>query len=318
MLIPIIAILVGLVVLIWSAERFVEGASGLAMACGVSSFLIGVIVVGFGTSAPELSVSVFSALDNAEELILGNAYGSNITNIALILGFTAMIAFIPMPKIIVRRDLLLLILSTLLTLGLIYDGVISKLDAFIMLLYFALVIGYQIYIGLKNKEFPETTEIATPKKSIGKNIFLLLLGLVLLIASSRLLVYGATEIAVALGVSDLVIGLTIVAIGTSLPELASSVIAAKKGDTGLALGNIIGSNLFNTLVVIGIPGLISDISVNAIILKRDFPLMLFLTVILFPLGFRLKRDGKIGRFAGLFLVAIYVSYLIYLIYTAKV
>lgn len=313
MLIPILAVVAGIAVLVWSADKFVDGATGLAKALGVSSFLIGAIVIGFGTSAPEITVSIFAALGNTPELALGNAYGSNITNIALILGVTALVCPVPMPRSVVLKDLLYLIFATMASLAVILNQSISRIDGLILIGVFAVILALQIRQGLKEKVVAEEEE----KVSTAKSWMWLGIGLVLLVGSSKLLVYGATEIAKSLGVSDLVIGLTVVAVGTSLPELASSIIAARKGDTALALGNVIGSNLFNTLLVVGIPSVICPMKLDSMVLLRDFPVMAFLTLLLFPLGFRLKKsEGRVGRVAGGFLFAVYVGYVAYLVVTA--
>lgn len=313
MALAILALVVGIAVLVWSADKFVDGATGLAKALGVSSFLIGAIVIGFGTSAPEITVSIFAALGNTPELALGNAYGSNITNIALILGVTALVCPVPMPRSVVLKDLLYLIFATMASLAVILNQSISRIDGLILIGVFAVILALQIRQGLKEKVVAEEEE----KVSTAKSWMWLGIGLVLLVGSSKLLVYGATEIAKSLGVSDLVIGLTVVAVGTSLPELASSIIAARKGDTALALGNVIGSNLFNTLLVVGIPSVICPMKLDSMVLLRDFPVMAFLTLLLFPLGFRLKKsEGRVGRVAGGFLFAVYVGYVAYLVVTA--
>ena len=269
MFLPIFSFILGLVLLIWSAGRFVAGASALAKYCGLSSFLIGMIVVGFGTSAPELAVSLFAALGGSPELALGNAYGSNIGNIALILGFTAIIFPIVIPKSAIRMDIPLLLLATAISFVLLFfNKDVSRLDGILLVLLFAVIIALQIWQGISNKAENSDNEIGS--KNLLSSLFWLVLGLGILVGSSKLLVFGATEIAKALGVSDLLIGLTVVAIGTSLPELASSVIAAKKGDTALALGNIVGSNILNSLIVVGISAIISPMNVDSLILQRDF------------------------------------------------
>lgn len=308
MLVPVLALVLGLVVLVFSADRFVDGASGLARYCGVSSFLVGMLVVGFGTSAPEIAVSIFSALGGVSDLAIGNAYGSNIMNIALILGLTALLAVIPFPQGAVRRDLPALVAVTLVSLALFLDGTLSRLDGAVLLLLFAAITGFQVWEGLRHKEPEERAEGG----SLGRSVFWLLFGLVLLVVSSRMLVYGASAIARSLGVSDLLIGLTVVAIGTSLPELASSVAAARKHDTALALGNVIGSNFFNTLVVVGIPSVITPMQMDPLVKVRDFPVMLFLTLLLFPFGLR----GRLGRAGGAGLLLCFAAYLSYLIFTA--
>ncbi|MBO7512262.1 MAG: calcium/sodium antiporter, partial [Fibrobacter sp.] len=256
MILAIVAVIVGLAVLVWSADKFVDGAVGIAEYCGMSTLLIGMVIVGFGTSAPELTVSAISASQGNPELALGNAYGSNIANIALILGATALISPILMQRSVIRGDLPILIAVSILSIVLVWDGSVVRWNGVLLLVVFALVMGYSIWRELKKAKAEASNsaedESAGNQTSLGKSILWLVLGLALLVASSRALVWGAVEIARTLGVSDLLIGLTIVAIGTSLPELASSIAAARKGENDLALGNIIGSNLFNTLAVVGL------------------------------------------------------------------
>lgn len=315
MFLPIFSFILGLVLLIWSAGRFVAGASALAKYCGLSSFLIGMIVVGFGTSAPELAVSLFAALGGSPELALGNAYGSNIGNIALILGFTAIIFPIVIPKSAIRMDIPLLLLATAISFVLLFfNKDVSRLDGILLVLLFAVIIALQIWQGISNKA--ENSDNETGSKNLLSSLFWLVLGLGILVGSSKLLVFGATEIAKALGVSDLLIGLTVVAIGTSLPELASSVIAAKKGDTALALGNIVGSNILNSLIVVGISAIISPMNVDSLILQRDLPIMGFLTLLLFLFALHLKKEPKIGRVKGSFLLLSYIVYTAFLFCSA--
>lgn len=315
MFLPILSFILGLVLLIWSAGRFVVGASALAKYCGLSSFLIGMIVVGFGTSAPELAVSLFAALGGSPELALGNAYGSNIGNIALILGFTAIIFPIVIPKSAIRMDIPLLLLATAISFVLLFfNKDVSRLDGILLVLLFAVIITLQIWRGISNKA--ENSDNETGSKNLLSSLFWLVFGLGILVGSSKLLVFGATEIAKALGVSDLLIGLTVVAVGTSLPELASSVIAAKKGDTALALGNIVGSNIFNSLIVVGISAIISPMNVDSLILQRDLPVTAFLTLLLLLFGIHLKNEPKIGRVKGIFLFLFYIVYTVYLFCSA--
>lgn len=318
MLVAILSLVIGLVVLVWSAGRFVAGASSLAKYCGLSSFLIGMLVVGFGTSAPEIAVSIFAALENTPELAIGNAYGSNIGNIALILGLTSIIYPIVVPKNALRMDLPFLIFATALSFIFLIDGNLTRIEGIFLILLFAIIIGFQIWKGFADKTEEQDQE--SNSNSLLYSLFWLILGLALLIGSSRLLVYGATEIAKSLGVSDLLIGLTVVAIGTSLPELASSVIAARKGDTDLALGNIVGSNIFNTLVVVGIPTIIQPMKVDSLVLNRDMPVMVGFTLLLFAFGLRFlskeKDKPRIGRIKGIILFLGYLVYTTYLIVTA--
>ena len=321
MILAIVAVIIGLAVLVWSADKFVDGAVGIAEYCGMSTLLIGMVIVGFGTSAPELTVSALSAGQGNPELALGNAYGSNIANIALILGATALISPILMQRSVIRGDLPILIAVSILSIVLVWDGSVVRWNGVLLLVVFALVMGYSIWRELRKAHAEATESVeeeSAEKASLGKSIMWLVLGLVLLVASSRALVWGAVEIARTLGVSDLLIGLTIVAIGTSLPELASSIAAARKGENDLAVGNIIGSNLFNTLAVVGLAATISPMDeIEKAVTYRDMPLMTALTVALIVLGFRRKGDGRLNRIAGAILLAIYVGYLALLVIQAK-
>jgi len=321
MILPIVSLVAGIAVLVWSADKFVDGAVGVAKFCGMSTLLIGMVIVGFGTSAPEMVVSALSALQGNPELALGNAYGSNIANIALILGFTALITPLLVKRSVLRKDLPVLIGVTALAIVLVADGSVSRMNGIVFLAVFFAVMGWNIYSEIRSSK-KEKAAVAEPtgndagsdegteKAGLGKSIFWLLLGIVLLVVSSKMLVWGAVEIARSLGMSDLLIGLTIVAIGTSLPELASSIAAARKGEDDLAVGNIIGSNLFNTLMVVGIAASIAPMeSVESAMLTRDMPLMAALTLALLVLGFRRKGDGRINRIAGGVLLAVYIGYM---------
>lgn len=324
MILAIVSVIVGLAVLVWSADKFVDGAVGVAEFCGMSTLLIGMVIVGFGTSAPELTVSVISAAQGNPELALGNAYGSNIANIALILGATALISPILMQRSVLRGDLPILLAVSVLSIILVWDGSVARWNGILLLAVFAAAMVYSIHRELKKAKLEKSESLsgnadsAEPKKvSLGKSVFWLVLGLVLLVVSSRALVWGAVEIARTLGVSDLLIGLTIVAIGTSLPELASSIAAARKGENDIALGNIIGSNLFNTLAVVGLAAIVSPMdAIEKAVTYRDMPLMIALTVALIVLGFRRKGDGRLNRIAGAVLLAVYIGYLALLIVQA--
>lgn len=320
MLIASLAILAGLALLVWSADRFVEGSAAAAGHFGMPPLLIGMVVVGFGTSAPEMVVSALAATQGNPGLALGNAYGSNITNIALILGITAVIAPIAVHSQVMRKELPILALVTLAAAWLLFDGELSRLDAAGLLILFALLLGWSIWSGIRKTDDTFATEmdaeLTAHAMPIRKAVVWLLVGLILLIISSRILVWGAVDLATRFGVSDLVIGLTIVAIGTSLPELASSIIAARKGEHDLALGNILGSNLFNTLAVVGIAGSIAPMAVADEVLMRDIPVMVGLTLALFVLGYGFRGPGRINRLEGGGLLAVFIGYTVYLLTTA--
>lgn len=319
MLMPLLAIAVGLVLLVWSADRFVDGAAVTADHAGMPPLLIGMVVIGFGTSAPEMVVSALAASQGNPGLALGNAYGSNITNIALILGLTAVIAPITVHSQVLRRELPVLAAVTAFAAWQLFDGELSRLDALGLLAVFFLLLGWSIWSAIRTPSDAIATGVEADLKShsmpLRKAIFWLVVGLIVLIISSRLLVWGAVDLASAFGVSDLIIGLTIVAVGTSLPELASSLIAIRKGEHDLALGNILGSNLFNTLAVVGIAAMISPMAVDREVLTRDIPVMATLTLALFVLGWGFRGPGRINRLEGVLLLAVFVGYTAYLVST---
>lgn len=320
MLWAVIAVILGLVLLVWSADKFIDGASATASHFGMPPLLVGMVIVGFGTSAPEIVVSVMAAIDGNPGLALGNAYGSNIANIALILGVTVLIKPIMVHSAVVRKELPLLLLVTGICIFQIFDGVLSRNDAIIMLLMLVLYMGWTIWQGMRNQsdvlshEFDH--QLQEKKVPLKTSIFQLIFGLIVLVISSRLLVWGAVEIAQAFGVSELIIGLTVVAVGTSLPELASSIAAAQKGELDIAIGNVIGSNMFNTLAVVGLAGVIHPTIVPPEVLQRDMVVMgtLTLSLLLFTLSF--KGQGRIGRVKGSIWLFSFVAYTCYLINTA--
>ncbi len=318
-MLAVLAIVVGLGLLVWSADRFVEGAASTARYFGMPPLLVGMVIVGMGTSAPEMTVSVLAASQGSPGIALGNAYGSNITNIALILGLTALISPIMVHSQVVRKELPILMGVTLLAAWQLWDGEVSRADAIVLLLVFAALMAWTIWQGMRSKRDSLGQEIEAElsehEMPIRHALMWTVIGLVVLIISSRLLVWGAVDIAQSLGVSDMIIGLTIVAVGTSLPELASSVIAARKGEHDIALGNIIGSNLFNTLAVVGLAGVIHPMAVDAEVFSRDILVMIGLTFLLFVMAyaFNKQRSGRINRIEGGLLMLCYVSYTSYLI-----
>ena len=319
MTLAFLAIAFGLALLVWSADRFVEGSASTARHIGLPPLLIGMVIVGFGTSAPEMVVSALAASQGNPGIALGNAYGSNITNIALILGLTALISPIAVHSQVLRKELPILSVVTALAAWQLWDGEITRIDALVLLGVFGGLMAWTIWQGLQKKadalgsEMEQELEVhAMP---IRKAIFWLVAGLIILIISSRILVWGAVEIAHGFGVSDLIIGLTIVAVGTSLPELASSVIATRKGEHDIALGNVLGSNLFNTLAVVGIAGAIHPLAVGPELFNRDMLVMAALTLSLFVIGYGFRGPGRINRVEGFVLLACYVGYTTYLVST---
>lgn len=319
MILPSLILLVGLALLIWSADRFVDGSAAVAGHLGMPPLLIGMVIVGFGTSAPEMVVSAFAAIEGNPGIALGNAYGSNIANIALILGLTALIKPILVDSKVLRNELPVLTLITGIAIYQIWDGTLSRTDAWILLGIFGVLMGWSIREGLREREDPLGDEmekdLVTHPMTLGRAIFWVIVGLVLLVVSSRALVWGAVEIARSLGVSDLIIGLTIVAVGTSLPELASSLSAIRKNEHEIALGNVLGSNLFNTLAVVGIAGSIHPFTPPPEILSRDMAVMSTLTLSLFVVGYGFGGQGKINRIEGALLLATFIGYTSWLVYT---
>jgi cation:H+ antiporter len=310
-------LIAGFILLIWSADKFVLGASATARIFGISPLVVGVVIVGFGTSAPEMLVSAMAAANDQRGLAIGNALGSNITNIGLILGLTALLYPLQVQSQIIKREMPLLLLSMFIGVMMLLDGELNRVDGLILMCGLIAIIGWTVREATQNRGDILATEFAsampadmTATAAIGN----LLLGLVVLVASSRLLVWAATEIAVALGISDLVIGLTVVALGTSLPELAASIAAARKGEHDIAIGNVVGSNLFNLLGVMALPGIIAPGAFDPQVLTRDYPTMVMLTVLLwiFASNYSLRKGGRINRWEGGLLLSLYVAYLLLL------
>ncbi len=324
MAVAILATVFGLGLLAWSADRFVSGATAVAAHLGMAPLLVGMIVVGFGTSAPELVVSAFAAAGGDPEIALGNALGSNIANIGLILGVTALILPIAVHRGVLRRELPVLLAVTLLLAGVMLDGEISRLDAGVLLLVLVAQLAWSIRTGTRPAgEAPpdafavevEEQEQAHPMSKRAAWAWTLG-GIVLLVVASRVLVWGAVDVAERLGWSDLVIGLTVVAIGTSAPELASAIAGARRGATELVLGNVIGSNLFNTLAVVGVAGLIAPSVNDPAALTRDIPVLLAMTVALVVMGYHRHRNGRINRVEAAVLLIVWTGYTVALIVTA--
>jgi cation:H+ antiporter len=321
MWIQLVALVGGFGLLVWGADRFVTGAAGTARNLGVPPLLIGLTIVAFGTSAPEMLVSAVASVRGNPGLAVGNAIGSNITNIGLILGATAVVTPLSVHSRIVRRELPILIGITALAYLLLRDGTLGVNEGSVLLLGLVLMLGYNVYVGLNARtgKDPVAVEYAAEIPtglSLGRSLLWLLIGIVVLVASSRLLVWAAVSIAEHFGISDLVIGLTIVAIGTSLPELAASVVSALKNEPDIAIGNVIGSNIFNLLGVLSLPGLISPSRVDPHVLSRDMPIMAALTVALLLMAYGFSAEGRINRVEGALLLTAYAAYVTLLYFTA--
>jgi cation:H+ antiporter len=308
MLQAILAILTGFILLAWSADRFVNGAAALARHLGISPLIVGLTIVGFGTSAPELVVSAIAALADNTSLAIGNAIGSNIANIGLVLGITAIISPLFIASSILKREYPLMIAAMALVFVVLIDGELGKLEGIILLASLLGVLSWTVYTGIREGKNPIATAddpLETEFESeLGlddimtrtKAIFWLLAGGILLVISSRILVGGATTIATSLGISDLIIGLTIVAIGTSLPEIAASVASVLKGENDIAIGNVLGSNIFNSLGVVGVAALINPSTISTDVLYRDLPVMIG-THVDFAIVEEIRPDGVLFKIA---------------------
>ncbi|GAA5218877.1 calcium/sodium antiporter [Corallincola platygyrae] len=317
MLIPALIIIVSLAILVWSADKFVYGAAGLARNLGISPLIIGLTIVAFGSSAPEMLVAASASLNGNPDTAVGNALGSNITNIAMVLGITALVRPLSVSSGTLKREFPLLIIITLAASAMFLDLNLSRVDGIILVAGILGFTGYMLKISMAQSgqgdplieeseaEIPD--DLPTPKAVIW-----LIAGLALLLVSSELLVQNAVELAHHFGVSDLVIGLTIIAIGTSLPELAASVAGALRNEGDLALGNVIGSNIFNLLAVLAMPALISPGAVDAFALHRDIPVMLGLTLLLFLFCYGLRGKRILARWEGGVLAAAFIGYQILL------
>lgn len=309
MVLDLVLILIGLVGLMISADKFVEGASNLALNLKMSAILVGVIVVGIGTSAPEILVSSSAALEGSD-LALGNAIGSNISNIALIIGLTALFVPITVKRELLKKEFMLLIGSTGLGIYLLTDGDLSRLDAILFGISLVFVLYFLIYNAKHSKHTEQQEDIPTQAEmSLKKSIIYTVLGMLALVAFSKLLVHGAVSLASALGVSDVVIGLTIVSVGTSLPELSACLAAARQKKADLVIGNIVGSNIFNILAVLAVSGLIHPMEVKPELIIRDIPLMGILTVGFLLVSFSPKGDAKINRIESIIFLTIFIAYI---------
>lgn len=307
------AIVIGLALLTWSADRFINGAVGCSDVLKLPPMVTGLVLVAFGTSAPEILVSTLASLTGSPALAVGNALGSNIANIGLVLGFTILIAPIPLKKAVLYRELPILLAATMFAWLLFLDYRLSPVDGMLLLLMLALSLGFLVWRNQTGAEdifeIPEQGHRLSHRQAV----FHFLSGLIILIASARLLVWGASELAIGLGIDELIVGLTIVAIGTSLPELAASLSAALKGHQDMALGNIVGSNLFNLLAVLAVPALLGPMDLSTEIILRDYGTMAALTVLLGVFAYSMQRKGKLARLEGGILLAIYAGYTSWLV-----
>lgn len=318
LILSLLSIPVGFALLVYSSDKFVEGAAALANNLGISHAIIGVTIVGFATSSPEILISIFAALDGNSGIAVGNVIGSNITNTALILGVGATLYGVVVKRSFLFKETPMLLGAMALVLFMMLNRVVSHIEGVVLLLVLALLMGWLTYKELKHPSNDGEDDIPDDISN-GMAVFWLLAGLGIMIASSKLLIWGAVNIAQFMGISDLVIGLTIIALGTSLPELAATIASVKKGQHDLAVGNVIGSNLFNLLAVMGVAATITPIAIKQDTLYRDMP-VLFASMGLFALLCWIKPTPNKGyaltRWGGATLVLFYLAYQSYIIYGA--
>lgn len=315
MLVACLFVLIGFGLLIYGADIFVEGAANIARQLGMPPLIIGLTIVGFATSAPEIIVGSVSAWQDKTAIAIGNALGSNITNIGLVLGLSILIIPITIASDTIKKEYRLMTAAIVIGLLVMIDGHLSRIDASILLLSLVVILSWIVWMAKQSpatdpivSEFEhEFSEEAGEPDSLGKAFTKLLIGLIILLAGAELLVRGGVSIAEFFGIPDLVIGLTIVAIGTSLPELAASIVSLKKDEADIAVGNIIGSNMFNMLAVLGIPALINPDSFLPEVLNRDFPAMIFLSLLLGIMVFASSK-GKLTRPEGALLLLCFIAY----------
>lgn len=314
MLIAIIQLVSGFLLLVWGADRLVAGASATARNLGVSPLIIGLTIIGFGTSAPELVVSAVATLKGNSGLAVGNAIGSNIANMGLVLGMTALIYPLRLESHVLKREYPMLLLIMLVCFLMALNGVYSRLEGVALIAGLVMVVIWMIRISLHRPQsdpLAQEFDAEIPKDMPTKiAVFWLLVGLVVLPISSTFLVDGAITIARYLNVTDTVIGLTVVAVGTSLPELATAITAALHKEDDLAIGNIIGSNIFNLLGVLGIAATLQPVELLPIILARDFPAMFLMTGALYLMASDFRGPGRISRRSGTVLLLMFIGYII--------
>ena len=310
----VVFVIVGLVLLILGGEALVRGASAIAARARLSPLVVGLVVVSAATSAPELAVSIGAVINGEPDLAVGNVIGSNIANVLLILGLAAVIGPLVVKRQLIRFDMPVLVAISIVLLLVSLDGVLSFLDGALLLVLVVAHSMTSIKIGKSEKPDPSQPPEQEPAKplSLWPAIAFVLTGIGVLVAGSQLLVVGAVNIATALGISSLVIGLTIVAVGTSLPELATSIIAIRRGETDMAVGNIVGSNIFNIGFVLGLPAMIivEGIPIASAVIAIDLPLMLAAAIALLPIAF---TGFVIARWEGLVFLSLYAAYTAYLI-----
>jgi cation:H+ antiporter len=313
----LVFVLGGLFALAWSSDFFIDGASQLAKKLGISPFIIGMVIIGFGTSAPELCVSAMSGISGHSNLSLGNAYGSCIFNILVIIGIAAIIHPIRVKPAVAFVAVPCLVAISLFSWYLLSDGCYSRIDAFVQLALFAVLLPAYCYFEQRGKAKPQEEQEGS-SQGVLSALLKIIAGLGVLVGSSHILVWGSVDIARMLGVSELMIGLTVLAIGTSLPELASAIASARKGKHEFVLGNIIGSNFFNTLAVVGIAGGITPIEkFSRYVVMRDLPIMIGVSLLITVFGLSLsnsRKGGRISRLEGFVFVAAFLIYTLVMVF----
>jgi cation:H+ antiporter len=318
LLLPSLLLIIGLALLVWSSDIFIEGAASTAKHLSISPLIIGVVVLGFGTSMPEVVVATLASLDNSPGLAIGNAVGSNIANIALVLGFTAIIAPIVVKSSILKRELPVLLAISVGAYLLVLDGHLDIYDGIILVVALVAVMGWMIKA---NKAIDTSDPLASetqselddlPELTKNKALIYLVGGLIILMLSAKMMVAGAVDIAHFFEVPEVVIGLTIIAIGTSLPELAAAISAARKNEADLMIGNIIGSNIFNILAVLAVPALLAPSALDSDVLYIDMPIMLGLTFMMLLMAIPRKGKAIIHKSEGILLVSLFIAFLILL------
>lgn len=313
----LLSVVMGFVLLVAGAEGFVRGSARLAAVIGLSPLVIGLTVVSYGTSAPELAVSLQATLQGNAEIALGNVIGSNIFNILMTLGIAALIVPLTVAQQLIRLDVPIMIGVTALMLMFSMDGEVGKLDGSILLVGSVLYTGFLVFQSRKESDEEVQAEYEKEYSSTGqrswqqvvRNLAFLAVGLAMLVVGANLLVFGATAIAEAMGVSQLIIGLTIVAVGTSLPELATSVVACYRGERDIAVGNIVGSNIFNILTILGATAIMAKVPVSKAAISFDIPVMLAVAIACLPIFY---TGNRISRWEGLLFISYYVAYSAYL------
>lgn len=317
MLVSLLQVVGGLFLLVWGADRFVHGAASTARNLGVKPLLIGMTIVALATSAPEILISAVASFRGQPDLAIGNAIGSNIVNIGLVLGAVAVIRPIKLTSATLRSEMPALLAVTLMTVTLFLDAYLSRVDGLVLLTGLVIVMVWLTRLGLQSTEHDPIKaeyEAEIPRDVTMKMaIFWLALGLVVLLVGAELMVNGATEIARSMGVTEIVIGIVLVALATSLPELAVSLVSAFKGEYGLALGNIVGSNLFNMLAVVGLAATVHPAALAPSVLSLHVFVMSAFTLVMFAMTYEYGRAGKLGRVEGVALLTAFIVYDIYVV-----